>query len=106
MSTIVGTSIGKIIFINLFSANLIIGLIATWITKNFRFLSNHQGVTNAITIYAAYLSFSICEGFGFSGIISVMLCAVIMSHYLTYNLSKSSAASSKYCINILYYLKG
>jgi sodium/hydrogen exchanger 8 len=48
-----------------------------------------------MTIYTGYIAFTLCEAFSFSGVIAVLLCGVIMSHYMTYNLSKASAHSSK-----------
>lgn len=88
VSVLVGFVVGKS-FLN-------IGLVFTWITKQFRFIAAHKAICTAFTIYSGYLAFAICEYFLFSGVISVLICGAFMSHYLTYNLSISGSHSSKY----------
>ena len=77
------------IFIGWILANLLVGLIvgvligslATWITKESRFLSEHSSVVTAFTIYIAYFSFCICESIGFCGVLAVLICGIMLSHY-------------------------
>jgi NhaP-type Na+/H+ or K+/H+ antiporter len=71
------------------------GMAFTWVTKQFRFIANHGLICSALIIYSGYLSFAICEVFQFSGVVSVLLCGAILSHYLTYNLSKTGQHNSK-----------
>ncbi|CAD8045777.1 unnamed protein product [Paramecium primaurelia] len=100
------------IFIGWILANLIVGLIvgvlvgsiATWITKESRFLSEHSSVVTAFTIYIAYFSFCVCESLGFCGVLAVLLCGIMLSHYQTYNLPKISSTSSKITIKALAYI--
>ncbi|CAK72458.1 unnamed protein product (macronuclear) [Paramecium tetraurelia] len=100
------------IFIGWILANLLVGLIvgvlvgsmATWITKESRFLSEHSSVATAFTIYIAYFAFCVCEAIGFCGVLAVLLCGIMLSHYQTYNLPKISATSSKITIKALAYI--
>ncbi|CAK71373.1 unnamed protein product (macronuclear) [Paramecium tetraurelia] len=101
-----------LIFIGWILANLVVGLvvgvlvgsIATWITKESRFLSEQSSVVTAFTIYTAYFSFCVCEALGFCGVLAVLLCGIMLSHYQTYNLPKISATSSKITIKALAYI--
>jgi sodium/hydrogen exchanger-like protein 6/7/sodium/hydrogen exchanger 8 len=72
-----------------------VGLAFTWITKQFRFITQHGSICTALTIYSGYLAFAICENWEFSGVVSVLLCGALLSHYLTYNLSKTGSHNSK-----------
>ncbi|CAD8191995.1 unnamed protein product [Paramecium pentaurelia] len=100
-----------LIFIGLALAQLIFGLlvgiatglISTWITKNARCISEHSSVLTIFTIYCAYFAFSFCEAFDFCGVMAVLICGIMMSHYQTYNLPKLSANSSKITIKALAY---
>ncbi|CAD8051472.1 unnamed protein product [Paramecium sonneborni] len=100
------------IFIGWILANILVGLIvgfvvgsiATWITKESRFLSEHSSVVTAFTIYIAYFSFCICEAIDFCGVLAVLICGIMLSHYQTYNLPKISSASSKITIKALAYI--
>ncbi|CAD8054260.1 unnamed protein product [Paramecium primaurelia] len=100
------------IFIGWILANLIVGLIvgvivgsiATWITKESRFLSEQSSVVTAFTIYISYFSFCVCEAIGFCGVLAVLICGIMLSHYQTYNLPKISATSSKITIKALAYI--
>ncbi|CAK87874.1 unnamed protein product (macronuclear) [Paramecium tetraurelia] len=96
-----------LIFIALTLAQLLVGLIVGLLTGNstiliFRCISEHSSVLTIFTIYCAYFAFSFCEAFDFCGVMAVLICGIMMSHYQTYNLPKLSANSSKYKINRLF----
>ena len=61
-------------------------------------MSEHPSIVTAFTIYVAYFAFCLCEAFDFCGVMAVLICGIMMSHYQTYNLPKLSANSSKYNI--------
>ncbi|CAD8172043.1 unnamed protein product [Paramecium octaurelia] len=82
---------------------LITGVVSTWITKTARCISEHSSVLTIFTIYCAYFAFSFCEAFDFCGVMAVLICGIMMSHYQTYNLPKLSANSSKITVKALAY---
>lgn len=56
-------------------------MIATWITKKARFITEHSSILTAFTVYVAYFAFSFCEAFEFCGVMAVLICGIMMSHY-------------------------
>lgn len=74
VSLVVGLLLGSI------SYN-ILGTLATWITKKCRFFIHHSSIITAFTIYFGYLAFALCEAFGFCGVIAVLVCGIMLSHY-------------------------
>ena len=47
-----------------------------------------------IIIYTGYTSFTVCELFGLSGVISVLVTGVVLAHYNFYNVSPIGKISS------------
>lgn len=66
---------------------LFIGLFSTWCFKKFRFLSHSTTSETVFAFLMAYLGYSICEMTELSGVISVLMIGIMMSHYQGYNIS-------------------
>lgn len=66
---------------------ILLGLMASIVTKYFRFLTVKPVVECNLIFAFGYLSYSIAELFHFSGIISLLISGILMSKYAWYNLS-------------------
>ncbi|OMJ68653.1 hypothetical protein SteCoe_33846 [Stentor coeruleus] len=69
---------------------LAVGLLASWIIKRFPNLSLHPERESAIIILFGYLSYTVSEILGLSGIMAIFFCGVILAHYAWHNLSRKS----------------
>jgi NhaP-type Na+/H+ or K+/H+ antiporter len=65
----------------------IMGLLGTFLFKSLRFLHNSCVLETGIILYIGYISFTICDIFKLSGVISVLVTGIVLAHYNTYNLS-------------------
>lgn len=78
---------------------LIIGLLCTLFLKNMKIFKLNRVQECCILIFFAYFSYTIPEILGYSSIISLLFCAIFMSHYAFYNISfqarEESSVSSK-----------
>jgi uncharacterized membrane protein len=59
----------------------------TLMTKYFRFLVHSEFITCAFILYVGYLSFAFSKSMNLVGVVSVLVCAVVVSHYMVYNIS-------------------
>lgn len=71
-SLLIGWLIGKVW--------LYIGLFTTYLFKRLRFLTDNVILEICIILYMGYASFAICELLELSGVISVLVCGVVLSH--------------------------
>jgi len=63
------------------------GLLPTLMTKHFRFLSHSSIFEASILISFAMMSYFLSDLWKLSGIVSLLVCTLVMSHYGWYNLS-------------------
>jgi NhaP-type Na+/H+ or K+/H+ antiporter len=74
----------------------VMGILTTIIFKNFRFLVKEEGISEvALTILTGFISYFISECFSFSGVISMLFCGTILSHYNVYNISAVGCETTK-----------
>lgn len=74
----------------------IVGIITTLIFKNLRFLVKEEGVTEiAMTILTGFIAYIVSEFVTFSGVISMLFCGIVLSHYNIYNLTEVGSSSTK-----------
>jgi sodium/hydrogen exchanger-like protein 6/7/sodium/hydrogen exchanger 8 len=66
---------------------LIVGFIATLLTKNVRSLSHSAVAESTLMISMAMAAYLIAELFGFSAIACLLTCSIVLSHYTWFNLS-------------------
>lgn len=60
---------------------LFVGLLSTWCFKKFRFLTNSTTTETVFAFLMAYGGYSICEMLNLSGVISLLMIGIMMSHY-------------------------
>lgn len=65
----------------------VIGLCVTVFFKYARFLSHNPTVETVLIFVCGYFTYALVEVMEFSGVIAMLTCAILMSHYLSYNLS-------------------
>jgi NhaP-type Na+/H+ or K+/H+ antiporter len=58
-----------------------IGLLSTLIFKRFRFLTYSTTSETVFAFLMAYFGYGLCEVFELSGVIGLLMCGIIMSHY-------------------------
>ena len=73
---------------------LFVGLFATLITKKFRFLSHNPVVETVVVLLFGFCSFATAEILELSGVISILVCGIVMSHYLFYNISSTGKVTT------------
>ena len=66
---------------------LVFGLIPTLMTKHCRFHSHSAIVESSLLMCFAMMSYFLADMFEKSGIVALLACTMIMSHYSWYNLS-------------------
>lgn len=89
------------------------GLFSSLVTKKLRFISENTVMETMIVLIFGFCSFATAEIFHFSGVISVLLTGIIMSHYLFYNISTTGKITTRYYLrekygilwNYIYFLK-
>lgn len=55
-----------------------------------------------VTVYLfAYIAYSLNESVGFSGIIALFFCGIVLAHYNSYNLSQQNRATAEVCTKTL-----
>ena len=67
-----------------------VGLFSSWLIKRFPGFSSNPERESAIIILFGYLSYTLSEILGLSGIMAIFFCGVIMGHYAWHNLSQKS----------------
>lgn len=66
---------------------LFFGFTTSYMTKKFRFISQSAIAETFLLLCMALFSYFLSAQFDYSGIVSVLVNSVIMSHYCWYNLS-------------------
>jgi NhaP-type Na+/H+ or K+/H+ antiporter len=81
--------IWSFLFLSFFSVltGLLMGLFSSFFLKTFRFVTTNPIIECNMIFCFGYLSYSFAEFFHFSGIIALLTCGILMSHYTWYNLS-------------------
>lgn len=79
----------KFLTLSLFSIliGFFCGLIPTLMTKHFRFLSHSAIIESALFLCWAFVCYYLGELFDLSGIVALLVCTMVESHYGWYNLS-------------------
>lgn len=91
------TSLGSIF------VGLVFGLICSYLCKHTQ-MKKYPEYEIAMIFLFAYGSFSFAESVELSGIMSLFVCAVVLSHYNSYNLSATSQVTAHYtfkCMSVL-----
>eukprot|EP00282_Hemiselmis_andersenii_P021725 CAMPEP_0172036982 /NCGR_PEP_ID=MMETSP1041-20130122/22473_1 /TAXON_ID=464988 /ORGANISM="Hemiselmis andersenii, Strain CCMP439" /LENGTH=560 /DNA_ID=CAMNT_0012694285 /DNA_START=130 /DNA_END=1812 /DNA_ORIENTATION=+ len=97
VATFTGVGLGSIII------GICFGVFAAVVTRKFvRDAHSHSEVTIILSI--AYLSFLVSDALGFSGLMTVFFCGVMMSHYAKYNISESGRETCGSVARVLAYL--
>ncbi|CAI2364053.1 unnamed protein product [Moneuplotes crassus] len=81
-----------------------IGLISAFILKNIKSLRHHPTLEIFLIMLFGYMSYLLAELLNLSGIMTLFLCGVIMSHYTYHNVSKSSKVGSVVSITSIAFL--
>ncbi|CAD8127068.1 unnamed protein product [Paramecium sonneborni] len=88
-------------FFGSMAIGIIFGLFTSFLFKRLRFLAESVVLEIMILLYTGYASFAICELLELSGVISVLVCGIILAHYNFYNLCNIGQISSKVTLNSL-----
>ncbi|KAL7198881.1 hypothetical protein ACSBR2_021218 [Camellia fascicularis] len=87
-------------FLSLFIAStllgVVIGLLSAYIIKKLYFGRHSTDREVALMSLMAYLSYVMAELFDLSGILTVFICGIVMSHYTWHNVTESSRLSTKH----------
>ena len=75
---------------------LIVGLLSTLIFKKYRFITNNMVHELVIFTICGYSTYIVAEVFHYSGVISLLMSAIILSKYNFYNLSDKSKLLTGY----------
>lgn len=79
----------------------LLGLICSYTFKRMRFLTVSAIKETFLIFCFGYLSYSISELVGMSGIISLLTCGVVMAHYCWYNLSPQGKHVSSVAFQVI-----
>ncbi|XP_028099804.1 sodium/hydrogen exchanger 2-like isoform X3 [Camellia sinensis] len=87
-------------FLSLFIAStllgVVIGLLSAYIIKKLYFGRHSTDREVALMSLMAYLSYVMAELFDLSGILTVFICGIVMSHYTWHNVTESSRVTTKH----------
>jgi len=64
-----------------------LGVLSALITKYLRFISHSAVSESSLLILIAMISYFISETIHMSGIVTLLTCSIVMTHYTWYNLS-------------------
>lgn len=81
--------IGEFIY-NCVSSTLLgifFGALSAWLTKRFRSLRDWPSRETAMLLYMAWIGYVVAELLDISGVICILVCAIVSGHYAMYNLS-------------------
>ncbi|XVE62954.1 hypothetical protein DITRI_Ditri06bG0160700 [Diplodiscus trichospermus] len=73
-----------------------VGLLSAFITKTLYFGRHSTDREVALMMIMAYLSYMLAELLNLSGILTVFLCGIVMSHYTWHNVTESSRITTKH----------
>ena len=90
--SVIGTIIGNFFKIGILSTliGLACGLICSLLLKHAHFLKISVIFEISIIFFFGYLSYVICQNIDLSGILSLLICGIVMAHYAFYNISITS----------------
>nr|AAQ72785.1 Na+/H+ antiporter [Oxybasis glauca] len=92
-------------FLYLFIASTILGaftgLLSAYIIKKLYFGRHSTDREVALMMLMAYLSYMLAELFYLSGILTVLFCGIVMSHYTWHNVTESSRVTTKHAFATL-----
>jgi sodium/hydrogen exchanger 8 len=80
---------------------LIVGFLCTIFLKKMKYFRLHRVQECCIIIFFAFFSYSISDILGLSPIISLLFCAMFMSHYSFYNISFQAREESSIVARIM-----
>lgn len=102
----IGIIIGKFFEIGILS--LMIGttcaIVCTLLLKHAHFIKETPVFEISIIFFFGYLSYVICQNLDLSGILSLLICGIVLAHYAFYNISITSKLATGY-LNFLIYFK-
>ncbi|KAK4441736.1 Sodium/hydrogen exchanger 2 [Sesamum alatum] len=84
------------LFITSTLLGVLIGLLSAYIIKKLYFGRHSTDREVALMILMSYLSYIMAELFDLSGILTVFLCGIVMSHYTWYNVTERSRVTTKH----------
>eukprot|EP00730_Choanoeca_flexa_P003566 TRINITY_DN11446_c0_g1_i5.p1 TRINITY_DN11446_c0_g1~~TRINITY_DN11446_c0_g1_i5.p1 ORF type:complete len:853 (+),score=224.11 TRINITY_DN11446_c0_g1_i5:1293-3851(+) len=91
-------------FVVVFVGGLIIGIVhgvlAAFVTRFF-IPESGRVMEPFILILIGYISYLVAEIFHFSGIVSIMVCGMLMKHYAAKNIQKTSRVSIQYFLKMI-----
>jgi NhaP-type Na+/H+ or K+/H+ antiporter len=97
-----GADVGFLIlrFLEVVAGSILIGFVTGFLTtivfKNLRFLVKEEGISEmALTILTGYIAYLFSEWCEFSGVISMLFCGTILSHYNVYNMTAIGCDATK-----------
>ena len=89
------------VFTQLFFSTFIgssFALLNAKILKRFKRLKEHPVHQTSLVLLFGYLSYAVAESFDISGIVSVFVSGLTLSHYSWHSLSKTAQLSTKVCL--------
>lgn len=69
---------------------LLFGFLSSLMTKNFQQIKNNPSKEVALQFYIAWTGYLIAQMFQASGVITILICAIISGHYAYYNMTTES----------------
>jgi len=95
---VIGTIIGNFFKIAILSIliGLGCGLLCSLLLKYAHFLKSSVIFEISIIFFFGYLSYVICQNIELSGILSLLICGIVMAHYAFYNISITSKLATGY----------
>eukprot|EP01039_Chlorochromonas_danica_P006175 gene6175-6809_t len=72
-----------------------VALSLSYLLKQYSFLKRFSIYQSALVMLFGYLSYAIAEAFNLSGIMTLFVCAIVLSHYAFYSLARTAQIASK-----------
>jgi NhaP-type Na+/H+ or K+/H+ antiporter len=73
---------------------IVFGALSAYITKRFRSLRDWPSRETAMLLYIAWIGYVVAELLDISGVICILVCAIVSGHYAMYNLSPAARTVS------------
>lgn len=89
------TAFGSVFF------GVVMGVLGAIITKYWRFISHSPVIETALVFNFGFVAYLIAELLEISGVISILVAGICMSHYLYYNLSQVGRITSGVTLNFI-----
>lgn len=77
------------------------GLIASWLLKVSEALDEDPTHQTAVILYMAYISYLIATMLGISGVITMLVCSIVLGHYAWYNITAEAKHGSSIAVHFL-----